>query len=151
MGVSLHSKIHPLFNEYSKGTSSWCYAYQYPSLFPNRIVQSLCICIFSFSCIPEFTVHRPVYMYAILLVYLVLVCTCMYTCENNVTAAEISDQDGEDLGLHLKLLSMLDNPAVIVAAAASGDVETLRDFLRKHPSQVHSPDVDSCNHYDITM
>lgn len=31
---------------------------------------------------------------------------------------------------------MLDNPAVIVAAAASGDVGTLKEFLRKHPSQV---------------
>lgn len=53
-----------------------------------------------------------------------------------VITAEIPEEDGEDLGLHLKLLSMLDNPAVIVAAAASGDVGTLREFLRKHPSQV---------------
>jgi E3 ubiquitin-protein ligase mind-bomb len=54
------------------------------------------------------------------------------------TSSEIPEQDGEDLGLHLKLLSMLDNPAVIVAAAASGDVVTLRDFLTKHPSQVNT-------------
>ena len=50
--------------------------------------------------------------------------------------ADVPEQEGEDLGLHLKLLSLLDNPAVIVAAAASGDVATLRDFLRKHPHQV---------------
>lgn len=54
----------------------------------------------------------------------------------HVITAEISEQGGEDLGLHLKLLSMLDNPAVIVAAAASGDIGTLKEFLRKHPSQV---------------
>lgn len=53
-----------------------------------------------------------------------------------IITAEISEQGGEDLGLHLKLLSMLDNPAVIVAAAASGDVGTLQEYLRKHPSQV---------------
>ena len=47
------------------------------------------------------------------------------------------EEEGEDLGLNLKLLSVLDNPAIIVAAAASGDVGTLRDFLTKHPSQVH--------------
>lgn len=44
--------------------------------------------------------------------------------------------EGEDLGLNLKLLSVLDNPAIIVAAAASGDVQTLREFLSRHPSQV---------------
>jgi hypothetical protein len=46
------------------------------------------------------------------------------------------EQHAEDLGLQLKLLTMLDNPAVIVAAAASGDVGTLRDFLTKHPTLV---------------
>ena len=29
MGVSLHSKIHPLFMKYSNGTSTQCHAYQY--------------------------------------------------------------------------------------------------------------------------
>ena len=41
VGVSLHSKIHPLFMKYSNGTSTQCYAYQYPSLFPVLFLQSL--------------------------------------------------------------------------------------------------------------
>ena len=36
----------------------------------------------------------------------------------------------------MKLLTMLDNPAIIVAAAASGDMATLQDFLSKYPAQV---------------
>ena len=47
-----------------------------------------------------------------------------------------TDGEGEDLGVHLKLLSLLENPAVIVAAAASGDVATLKDYLSKHPRDV---------------
>ena len=43
---------------------------------------------------------------------------------------------GEDLGLHLKLLSLLENPAVVVAAAASGDVDVVKEYLTKHPSAV---------------
>ena len=43
---------------------------------------------------------------------------------------------GGDMDLQLRLLSMLENPAVVVAAAASGDVSTMRDFLAKHPSEV---------------
>ncbi len=46
------------------------------------------------------------------------------------------ESETEDLGLHLKLLSLLDNPAVIVAAAAAGDVVTLKDYLTKHPKEV---------------
>ena len=34
VGVSLNSKTHPLFMKYSSGTSTQCYAYHYPSLFP---------------------------------------------------------------------------------------------------------------------
>ena len=41
MGVSLHSKIHPLFVKYSNGTSTQFHAYQYPSLFPVLFLQSL--------------------------------------------------------------------------------------------------------------
>ena len=33
-------------------------------------------------------------------------------------ATSTPDREGEDLGVHLKLLSLLENPAVIVAAAA---------------------------------
>ena len=50
--------------------------------------------------------------------------------------ADVPETGGEDLGMQLKLLSLLENPAVIVAAAASGDIPTLREFLSKHPSQV---------------
>ena len=46
------------------------------------------------------------------------------------------EEEGGDLSLNLKLLSVLDNPAIVVAAAASGDVGTLREFLARHPSQV---------------
>ena len=41
VGVSLHSKIHPLFMKYSNDTSTQCHAYQYPSLFPVLFLQSL--------------------------------------------------------------------------------------------------------------
>ena len=41
VGVSLHSKIHPLFMKYSNGTITLCHAYQYPSLFPVLFLQSL--------------------------------------------------------------------------------------------------------------
>ena len=40
------------------------------------------------------------------------------------------------MDVQLKLLSLLENPAVIVAAAANGDVKILRDFLTKHPMEV---------------
>ena len=46
--------------------------------------------------------------------------------------------EGGDIGLHLKLLSMLDNPAVIVAAAAAGEAKVLRDFLTRHPTEVNA-------------
>ena len=41
VGVSLHSKTHPLFMKYSNSTSTQCYAYHYPSLFPVLFLQSL--------------------------------------------------------------------------------------------------------------
>ena len=53
-----------------------------------------------------------------------------------------TDFESEDIGLHLKLLSLLENPAVIVAAAAAGDAGTLRDFLRNHPKEVCGSGVD---------
>lgn len=49
-------------------------------------------------------------------------------------ASEVAESD--DMGLHLKLLSLLENPAVIVAAAAAGSVSSLREFLLKHPGDV---------------
>ena len=48
------------------------------------------------------------------------------------------EEEGEDLDLQLKLLTILNDPTVMVAASASGDVGTLRDFLTKNPSQVHN-------------
>ena len=59
-------------------------------------------------------------------------------------AMSITDGEGEDLGVHLKLLSLLENPAVIVAAAASGDIATLKDYLSKHPQDVRT-NTDSIN------
>ena len=49
VGVSLHSKTHPLFMKYSNSTSTQCYAYHYPSLFPVLFLQSLYV--------PEFFIH----------------------------------------------------------------------------------------------
>ena len=41
VGVSLNSKTHPMFMKYSNGTSTQCYVYHYPSLFPVLFLQSL--------------------------------------------------------------------------------------------------------------
>ena len=64
-------------------------------------------------------------------------------------AMSITDGEGEDLGVHLKLLSLLENPAVIVAAAASGDIATLKDYLSKHPQDVRT-NTDSINVHSRT-
>ena len=64
VGVSLHSKIHPLFMKYSNGTSTQCHAYQYPSLFPVLLIP---ICpfliqiIFAFTCLHSFFTCFHVY------------------------------------------------------------------------------------------
>lgn len=47
------------------------------------------------------------------------------------------DVDGGDIGLHLKLLSLLENPAVIVAAAAAGDPDMVEKYLTQHKHQVN--------------
>lgn len=44
----------------------------------------------------------------------------------------------DDMNVHLRLLSLLENPAVVVAAAAAGDVSTLKEFLTKHPKEVNT-------------
>lgn len=44
--------------------------------------------------------------------------------------------DADDMSSQLKLLSLLDNPAVVVAAAAAGDADTIRDFLSRNPHHV---------------
>ena len=59
VGVSLHSKTHSLFMKYSNGTSTQCYAYHYPSLFPVLFLQSLYVPFFnsknfSFTCLHSF-------------------------------------------------------------------------------------------------
>ena len=64
-------------------------------------------------------------------------------------ATSTADGEGEDLGVHLKLLSLLENPAVIVAAAASGDIATLKDYLSKHPRDVRT-NTDSINVHSRT-
>ena len=56
--------------------------------------------------------------------------------EADLDALQLSGVGGEDIGVHLKLLSLLENPAVVVAAAAAGDTSTLREYLSKHPSAV---------------
>ena len=69
-----------------------------------------------------------------LLLYCVVLDRVLYHHLNAATST--ADGEGEDLGVHLKLLSLLENPAVIVAAAASGDIATLKDYLSKHPRDV---------------
>ena len=44
----------------------------------------------------------------------------------------------EDLSMYLKLLSFLDTPALIVAAAASNDASTVREFLSRKPHEVEA-------------
>ena len=51
-------------------------------------------------------------------------------------AASAGALGGDMEELHLKLLSLLDNPAAVVAAAAQGDVSTIKDYLSKHPQDV---------------
>ena len=58
----------------------------------------------------------------------------------------LGGEDG-DIGMHLKLLSIMENPAVIVAAAAAGDADTLKSFLIKHPKEVQC----SCYHVQGSM
>lgn len=45
-----------------------------------------------------------------------------------------------DIGERLKLLSLIQGMSsdVVVAATAVGDTSTLRDFLTKHPEEVHT-------------
>jgi hypothetical protein len=62
--------------------------------------------------------------------------SCIYLNVNAATST--AEGEGEDLGVHLRLLSLLENPAVIVAAAASGDIPTLKDYLSKHPRDVRT-------------
>ena len=57
VGLSLHSKTHPLFMKYSNSTSTQCYAYHYPSLFPVLFLQSLYVPF-------EFFIHlSPLFFY----------------------------------------------------------------------------------------
>ena len=65
--------------------------------------------------------------------------TCLFPGTDVAT-----DMDLEDIGLHLKILSLLENPGVIVAAAAAGDANTLKEFLRKHPTEVCSHLYSTC-------
>ena len=62
VGVSLNSRTHPLFMKYSNGTSTQCYAYHYPSLFPVLFLQSL-LCPFLIQRIFHSLVKRAILMY----------------------------------------------------------------------------------------
>ena len=55
VGVSLDPTTHPPFMKYmySNGTSTQCYAYHYPSLFPVLFLQSLYV-HFLFTCLHSF-------------------------------------------------------------------------------------------------
>jgi len=56
--------------------------------------------------------------------------------DSNCTAFISVQQKTEDLSMYLKLLSFLDTPALIVAAAAANDASTVRDFLSRKPQDV---------------
>ena len=47
-----------------------------------------------------------------------------------------SDVDLDDIHTQLRVLSMLDNPATVVAAAAARDADTIREFLTRNPQHV---------------
>ena len=49
----------------------------------------------------------------------------------------------DDIDLQLKLLAMLDNPAVIVAAAAAGKADIIKEYLTRRPKDV-CPCVHTC-------
>ena len=46
VGVSLHSKIHPLFMKYSNSTCTQCYAYHYISELVSFAFSTIPICLF---------------------------------------------------------------------------------------------------------
>ena len=52
------------------------------------------------------------------------------------TEVEDGDLDDEDMEMQLKLLSLVDDPAVVVAAAAAGETAALKSFLAGHPGSV---------------
>lgn len=54
----------------------------------------------------------------------------------DVPDARLSQMGDSDLPMHVHLLSLLENPAAVVTAAAAGDMDTLRNFLRKKPDAV---------------
>ena len=58
--------------------------------------------------------------------------------ERQLLLARYIDQMRSDLdmGLHMRLLSMLGHSATAVTAAAAGDIETLKNFLSKKPEAV---------------
>ena len=66
VGVSLHSKIHPLFMKYSKGTSTQCYAY--------IALSELVSCAFSTIPICPFLIQRIFHSLVSTLFLLQIVC-----------------------------------------------------------------------------
>ena len=61
----------------------------------------------------------------------------MMWCISFVQYTEGDDEtDDTDLASQLKLLAILDEPSVIVAAAASGELSVLKAYLACHPQSV---------------
>lgn len=50
-----------------------------------------------------------------------------------------------DADMQLKLLAIMENPAVIVAGAASGNLSIVKDFLTKHPFEVRHDNNNVAN------
>ena len=69
VGVSLHSKTHPLFMKYSKGISTQCYAYIALSELVSCAFSTIPICMFITPSPPTYgenTYCRPIYVHSIL-------------------------------------------------------------------------------------
>ena len=47
-----------------------------------------------------------------------------------------SDLDLSDIRTQLRLLSLIDNPATVVAAAAARDADVVREYLTRNPQDV---------------
>ena len=57
-------------------------------------------------------------------------------CSSVCVLVAVEEPESDDLEFHMQLLALLENPAVLVCAASTGDVGSIRSFLVKHPKEV---------------
>ena len=90
-------------------------------------------------------------LYLLLCLHLMVILMCVFCLPADADSGGLANALGEGLGglaeglgglgmddidLQLKLLAMLDNPAVIVAAAAAGKADIIKDYLTRRPKDV---------------